>query len=620
MDVFTVILTLLILPFKATQSSGSLVDSLYNQTEDGVINLDYTNFDTYIYGGNRSYALLVKFYASWCGHCKLFAPKLKKLSKDILPWNQVVRLSGVNCAASVNQKLCSDQHVMAYPTLKLFPPNTKTGDLGSEFILEDTTTFSMRKSIIRSLMKIESSNSSSTSWPQLFPINASTRRELTKKLNLTSSDEKPVLLVIEDESASEVGVEILLDLSSYQDFVSISRMDYKVAINLLNSLSVDLPKEKLPALIRLKVLPDHWLKVLILKTSAANDGPSTIRKSFVDHVVSLFLREVYMNPLDILIATPTDQAPSQSVDAYSNEDGDSSKVYMIDLYNALRYSFYQEILIHPSFNASQTNALKQFLTVLNMYFPFDDDHPRRLIRNLTQWIQNRQLVTASELQEAIKLSEGDGYLPPLKAYLSCRGSRPDLRGYPCSLWLLFHTLTVSEYKHLSEDKGHTGYLVLPAMREYVRYFFTCKECSYNFEEASKGLDKDLEGKRKNASVLWLWEKHNDVNKRLQRSVSEDPAHPKIPYPPSHHCPTCMTSNGVWNETQVLSFLIDHYQRGSLVSVSSGSLCIKPTTFFTLLVVCLITGRGFSLLWYSTKLWKDWRLDQNEEVAFKFYSL
>ncbi|KAL8174579.1 UNVERIFIED_CONTAM: Sulfhydryl oxidase 2 [Gekko kuhli] len=32
-------------------------------------------------------------------------------------------------------------------------------------------------------------------------------------------------------------------------------------------------------------------------------------------------------------------------------------------------------------------------------------------------------------------------------WVGCQGSRPELRGYPCSFWKLFHTLTVQAAVH-----------------------------------------------------------------------------------------------------------------------------------------------------------------------------
>lgn len=43
--------------------------------EDPVTRLSDKNFDEYI---SQPGVTVVKFYASWCGHCEKFAPKFKK--------------------------------------------------------------------------------------------------------------------------------------------------------------------------------------------------------------------------------------------------------------------------------------------------------------------------------------------------------------------------------------------------------------------------------------------------------------------------------------------------------------------------------------------------------------
>lgn len=46
------------------------------------------------------------------------------------------------------------------------------------------------------------------------------------------------------------------------------------------------------------------------------------------------------------------------------------------------------------------------------------------------------------------------YLPEMKDYIGCKGSEPRYRGYPCSLWTLFHILTVQAY--ITDEKTAGG--------------------------------------------------------------------------------------------------------------------------------------------------------------------
>jgi thiol oxidase len=631
------------------------MDTLYNETCDGVVNLNYATFHNTVYSHQHSNGFLVKFYATWCGHCKAFAPKYKKLARDVLAWSPVIKLSAVNCADPLNLRLCREQKVMAYPTLKFFPPhnvnthvphsknfNSEVND-SMEFILEETTTVSMRNSLVKTILEFFSSSPRGvkvpSSWPNLLPLNVSDARSLIEETDLKnkSSSNKPVLIIVEQEESNNeakdssvtptVGTEVILDLSAYSDFISIHRLFHSAVTS--KSLFPSLTKpggsfeDNLPALLRVKdTLPMmvHPVDVQLLLTSAS--GPSMSRKAIVDYVADNFLKGVFVDPIEKLspslsdLEGEEDDEEESSTEAGVLPNGFTNKVHMIDLYNALRYSFYHEVLLHQSFNQSQVRSLQKYFVVLNKFFPFDNENPRRFIRRMTQWIHARNQTTSSALQ-AIMKAGSEGFLFPLRNYITCRGSRSELRGYPCSLWLLFHTLTVSEYEYFrtqskKDSNFHGTHLVLPAMKEYISHFFTCKDCSDHFAQMAQGLEQDLV--HDNSSVLWLWRKHNEVNGRLAgRQESEDPLFPKTQYPPIDVCPDCniggnldaialdqgspsdhkttvLSSSLQFNETRVLNFLVSRYQKASLIKkgiTSSTMTTFSGDKIMTMMTTCLL---------------------------------
>ncbi|MEQ2170353.1 Sulfhydryl oxidase 2, partial [Goodea atripinnis] len=101
-------------------------------------------------------------------------------------------------------------------------------------------------------------------------------------------------------------------------------------------------------------------------------------------------------------------------------------------------------------------------------------------------------------------------------WVGCQGSRPGLRGYPCSLWTLFHVLTVQHdaTPTVLDNTGLEGKAapVLQVMRHYIRTFFGCKECGQHFEQAAAASMDEV--KSPEEEVLWLWNQHNRVNARL----------------------------------------------------------------------------------------------------------
>ncbi len=54
-------------------------------------------------------------------------------------------------------------------------------------------------------------------------------------------------------------------------------------------------------------------------------------------------------------------------------------------------------------------------------------------------------ISGKQFRELADINKPNSYLPNNHVrYQYCVGSSPQYRGYPCGLWLLFHTLTVSQ--------------------------------------------------------------------------------------------------------------------------------------------------------------------------------
>lgn len=54
-------------------------------------------------------------------------------------------------------------------------------------------------------------------------------------------------------------------------------------------------------------------------------------------------------------------------------------------------------------------------------------------------------LTGKQFRALADINTSESYLPMnIVQYHFCTGSLSQYRGYPCALWLLFHTLTVSQ--------------------------------------------------------------------------------------------------------------------------------------------------------------------------------
>lgn len=223
--------------------------------------------------------------------------------------------------------------------------------------------------------------------------------------------------------------------------------------------------------------------------------------------------------------------------------------HMHDLYNAVRYTLFHEVTTHKILNTTQIIILKRFVEVLDNYFPFRDHYGKTFIGNLFNWLNNQEYQIDIKMYTAFIAA---GSFPEFKPYISCRASEDGFREYPCSLWLLFHVLTVNEF--LIEDHLPDGY-VLNMMRDYIINFFSCKYCAEHFFQMSKTLKGQL---RPGTSIIWLWSAHNKVNQRLKDDETQDPMHPKIQFPSLTMCPLCFERRNKYNINAVFEFMIDHY--------------------------------------------------------------
>ena len=91
-----------------------------------IIEANENNFDDLLSRGK----MLVDFYATWCGPCKMLAPILEEIKDEI----QIVKVN-----VDENMNLCKRYGVMSMPTLIYFNGNNidiKVGYMPKEEILK----------------------------------------------------------------------------------------------------------------------------------------------------------------------------------------------------------------------------------------------------------------------------------------------------------------------------------------------------------------------------------------------------------------------------------------------------------------------------------------------------
>ncbi|KAG6827186.1 hypothetical protein H0H92_012851 [Tricholoma furcatifolium] len=72
---------------------------------------------------------MIAFVAPWCGHCQRLAPEYSKAAKALHP---LVPVYAVDCDAEENKRLCGEQGVKGFPTVKVFPRGSQLGSMTYE--------------------------------------------------------------------------------------------------------------------------------------------------------------------------------------------------------------------------------------------------------------------------------------------------------------------------------------------------------------------------------------------------------------------------------------------------------------------------------------------------------
>lgn len=147
-------------------------------------------------------------------------------------------------------------------------------------------------------------------------------------------------------------------------------------------------------------------------------------------------------------------------------------------------------------------------------------------------------------------------MPDSIQWVHCKGSLSIYRGYPCSLWSIFHALTVSHAKALKQNQSKDLHEVMRAIQNYIKYFFSCDECAKNFEREIADYETYIQ--TPDDVIEYLWRVHNHVNARLAGDNTEDPFNPKIQFPSIDKCPKCYDLNKNFVSEEVVNYLISFY--------------------------------------------------------------
>ncbi|XP_072161493.1 sulfhydryl oxidase 1 isoform X2 [Bemisia tabaci] len=507
--------------FKALASKPGLYDE-----SDKVVILNSTNFDNYVMNHPKK-AWLVEFYVSWCGQCQRYALLWKEFALNVYNWRDYVHVAAIDCDPDSidpnNRKLCRSYEVIQYPTLKYFPPKSLPGSLGDP-VLKGLTVDELRHSLIKALK--------GSSSPSNMPVLEATEN-LTEAIETLPPEVNHVGVLIDgaDKRDSFIGEELILDFH---------RPEYKIRMFHIegnNSEYVEMFNvQEFPSLYALERGAGDFVRLPV----------SNITRGDFYNATKLYLEEHGIRVPDL----PYYDGPRKPFFANATAfTGDL--VYQLDIEQGFRETVLNHLKAPKEFLDEKLDALKRYVRVVARYFPFLEAGKE----GVADSIWNHTGPMSGEQYESY-LAPFESRLPEFfmnpPSYMNCRSSGASP---PCSVWLLFHTLTVQAESNRTRLNDDDPQDVLASIAGFVEHFFACNECSQHFTQMAQSIPQEVDSF--DASILWLWRGHNEVNRRLGNDGTG--GRMKIQYPSYDQCRLCRVGEeGEFVEEEVLKFLKQQY--------------------------------------------------------------
>ncbi|CAF1145308.1 unnamed protein product [Rotaria sp. Silwood1] len=453
--------------------------------------LTRSNWSTLLVANNNNSSNSIWFffhYQNSFPYSKKLASIWENLAQYAINWSKYIKIGAYDCTneSLLMNDICQDKN---YSHWTIYCPLTNTTQLAfqAEQILDN---------IIFENILIH-----------LFD-------KLNKIINQCYGKSWPIENIIEPKTIDDLNKLIPTNLNKFQLFVSDDILLYTIYV-LNNSKTI-----QTEPIYRLTKQNQITLNIGIWKGIRYKNGQIYLQSIDSKNVMKPLILSKNMNyDIELIKQKNTTMAkPTLS-------DIDSAVIWMIN--KDLRRKL-----------PNLTEDVKNWINTLYIYYP-GSNTLQNFLYDLNIFLNNRTTLTSIELQNYIN-STSIIKLPELK-FDHCNGSDSTKRGYPCTLWVLFHSMTIKQVQLDEQNKLPSNvkpFDLILSIRNFIGKFFLCQECVTHFLNMTLNAENEINSYKQ--CVLYLWRSHNIVNKRLRyENDSNDPNWPKIPFPNQQQCNKCI---------------------------------------------------------------------------------
>jgi len=240
-------------------------------------------------------------------------------------------------------------------------------------------------------------------------------------------------------------------------------------------------------------------------------------------------------------------------------------IYYADLELALGVLLNYEITVHDILGGEGLRVMRQFLDTLCTLQPLSTPLQLQFLKDFKKYLNCGVRFFGHEIHEwIVDYEEKNGKVFAATDYVGCHGSKPELRGWTCTLWQLFHFMTV-QGSDLGEGFFRPPYKagdMIKLIMNFVKNFYArCPDCCEFFVDMAKEKKYDW-FKYHDEEIMWLWEFHNAFSKKVG-GQGQDPFFKKIAFPSTKYCKKCQTNKYRWRKDVILRYLKHIYQKKNL---------------------------------------------------------
>ena len=470
------------------------------------------------------------------------------MAGNVTKWNSIAQIGAMDCASDENNDVCRQYEIMRYPTMRYFPPNYASGDKQLGVNLDHLLVPQVHELIDELSKHLMNETNGGPAWPNFETFSDNSWKDIFKSSALNTI----YIYIVNENVPGLLAQQAILDLMEVES----------AEARLINPNDSDLIQDtsfKLGVVDR----EGNFQKLPII-----NDTRASFNLAVFEHLKRHHISvSTTVTPVSFLDNDNSSESVDTLLDRFYYDKARASKLFPLfraDLEQAVRNTLNHEVIQHETISGESLAALRNFVSVLTRYYSFGSKISfRKLLDFLME--PSRTQVKGTELK--IFLQKLD---PPIAVdgrYVGCFSTMRGRRRFPCSLWSLFHHLTV---QHLDSEDNEDPMEVLQAMHGYIKHFFGCTECSKHFQEMSR-KNHIWNVTSKDQAVLWLWSAHNEVNQRLAGDLTEDQNHPKVQFPTSEYCQDCQKKTGGWDKTEVLAFFRRYYDNDHISNLGMDQL-------------------------------------------------